>query len=130
MPIVDFILARIAEDEAAAHRALERSSPIHRRDPGADAQHSARWSPWRVESACIAKRLLMRAHKDDGPTVRRRHGHLPEVLAATCRTCHDEDGKRAAWPCYTLRAIATEWADHPDYRDDWTPDPPAIAPTG
>lgn len=104
--ITDFLLTRIAEDEAYARAALDESeagegghdyvwarlSPHNRLfAPGAP-------SPIRVLSTCAGRRRTILsasalAHWDD-PAVR-EHGDL------------------------ILRAMAQVYADHPDYRSEW-----------
>lgn len=121
MTITDFILARVAEEETLAHEALDARAVDHPWDSSPDGEHFNRWNPWRVQSACIARRLLVRAHRNTGPVVLRVPGRQTELLAATCLTCHDTDGQPAPWPCYTLRILAAEWAQHPDYRQEWRP---------
>lgn len=119
MAISDFILARVAEEEALAHAALDGRPADDPWRSSSDADHFNRWSPWRVQSACLAHRLIVRAHRNAGPKVLRVPGAALEVAAATCETCRDPDGQPAQWPCYTLRVLAAEWADHPDYRREW-----------
>src|SRR3954452_10759584 len=116
MAIVDFILSRVGEEEVLAHRALIGRGMDDSWASGSEAAHYDTWSPWRVESACIATRLLVRAHRNVGPTLHSTNGAESELLAATCRTCRDGDGQPALWPCYTLRVLAAEWSRHPDYR--------------
>lgn len=121
MAITDFILARVGEEEVLARRALEGRSLDDSWASGSEAEHYDTWSPWRVESGCIATRLLVNAHRNVGPTLHHANGADPELLAATCRTCRDDDGHAAVWPCYTLRVLAAEWSHHPDYRSEWRP---------
>lgn len=124
MAITGFILARVAEEEAAAHKVLDGPSASGRGDSGSEGEHYDMWNPWRVQSACIVRRLLVRAHRNAGPTVHRVPGEPPQLLASTCRTCHDADGQPTVWPCYTLRVLASEWSHHPDYRSEWRPTKP------
>lgn len=121
MAIVDFILARVSEEEELAQRALESRAMDDSWMSGSEAKHYDTWSPWRVESGCIATRLLVRAHRNVGPTLHQANGGDPELLAATCLTCRGDDGNPAVWPCYSLRVLAAEWANHPDYRSEWRP---------
>lgn len=47
--------------------------------------------------------------------------HQPESgICGTCRHFdfrYDYDPVR--WPCPTVRAVASIWSDHPDYRAEW-----------
>jgi hypothetical protein len=119
MAISDFILARVAEEESLAHAALEGRPDDDAWSSPSDADHFNRWNPWRVQSACLARRLIVRGHRDAGPKVVRVPGARLEIVRATCETCRDPDGRPAQWPCYTLRVLASEWADHPDFRPEW-----------
>jgi hypothetical protein len=121
MTISDFILARVTEEEDLAHAALDGREPDDRWDSPSDGEHFNRWNPWRVQSACLVRRQIVRAHADAGPQVVRVPGATLELRGAVCSTCRDEQGQPAAWPCYTMRVLASEWADHPDYRHDWRP---------
>jgi hypothetical protein len=125
MTITEFLLARIAEDEDAAHGAEDVSpSPwlISAYSELADAtqghiaqgEHPLRhttigfiaWNhPARVLRECEAKRRIIELHPSDG------HALVPD-----CETCTFEHG----WPCATLRALAAVYSDHPDYRQEWT----------
>lgn len=121
MLISDFILARVAEEEDAAHAALDGRSPGDRWESQTDAEHFQHWNPWRVQSACLVRRLIVRAHRNTGPAVRTLPDGTPHRTPPTCQTCRDAVGEPAPWPCYTLRVLASEWSDHPDYRDEWQP---------
>lgn len=121
MAISDFILARIAEDEALAGRAIDGRSVADQWDSESDGEHFNQWNPWRVQSACITRRLIVRAHMNTGPAYAGNPRPDQKFVAGTCRTCRDERGQPAAWPCYTLRVLASEWSHHPDYRNEWRP---------
>jgi len=118
--LVEFLLARITEDEAAARAAFRT---VDGRDVGGwywsnagdavfvddseqvvacgpwqqlmhqpSAHHIARWDPERVVAECAAKRRVIEL-------ARGRPGRA------------------------VLRHLALVYADHPDYRDDWRPQP-------
>jgi hypothetical protein len=126
MPTIrNFIAARIAEEEELAHQAIDgrpAGYPWGLRD-GADRDHIARWNPWRVLSGCVARRLILAVHRDVGPGVDRLAGPDHEVKAHVCSTCGQQEKYAVEWPCFTLRVLAVEWADHPDYRCAWRPQP-------
>lgn len=90
-----FLLARIAEDEAAA-KAEDRTFIV-------------RFQPGRLLAECAAKRQIVRFHTDEESTL----GPDP--------SCSDPDHEPPLYPegCHTLRALAAIYADHPDYRRDW-----------
>jgi hypothetical protein len=121
MLIVDFILARLAEEEGLALLAPDGREP---RNPGSSDAATAlanHWSPRRVHAACIMRLLLLDIHQDDGPAIVPGSGGHPDLVAATCQTCRDRDGHPAPWPCDTIRVLAGEWVHHPDYRHEWRP---------
>ena len=127
--INDFILARVSEEEALAHAALDHLGPELDWDAPSVGEHFDRWNPWRVESACIGRRLLVKAHRNAGPAVTQIPGKDHELYSATCATCGQSGEHPAPWPCYTLRVLALEWANHPDYRPEWRPVSPAREPS-
>lgn len=128
MTIVEFLEARIAEDEAVARRA---GGPSHtpclhweagetngdgiRRIDGVpvaghswphEMDHIARHDPARVLAECAAKRRLLRAH------------------AKWCHNVHDTqypnmDYDASYW--WTLLVFASVYADHPDFQEEWRP---------
>ena len=126
MAISDFILARTTEEEQLAHAALDGRAADVPWNSGTERDHHSRWNPWRVESACIARRLLVRAHGNAGPVLVPGIGEHRTMLAASCRTCRDEHGP-SPWPCYTLKVLASEWSHHPDYNEAWRPTRNAVA---
>lgn len=112
MSITEFLLARIAEDEAVAVAAEphEEWISVGKIEDGgmdtADGEHVARWSPARVMAECKAKRRIVDEHGDDGG------------FCATCHDYYEHDGIRH--PCPTLLALAQPYADHPDYDPAWS----------
>lgn len=115
MSIVEFLLARIAEDEEIAHVASDPSevwevevSDAHHTfaqvcavGDGAvassvltvDAEHIARYDPKRVLAECAAKRAIIEWHRN-----------WPVLVEAPA-----------------LHILAAVYADHPDYREEWKP---------
>ena len=87
--LADFLLARIAEDEAL-------DSDIC----GASSQ--------RVRRECEAKRRIAA-----------EHDRLNGSVCSSCIEDYDYDSGLRDWPCATYRALAAVYADHPDYRDEW-----------
>lgn len=99
LTLTDFLLARIAEDEARIPEGLAQVVMDGRTryvDPIAD----------RMLAECAAKRRIVGRHNQ------RRFVH-PGGSQDTCSACHD------GWPCRDLRDIAAVYADHPDHLDEW-----------
>jgi hypothetical protein len=116
MDIVEFLAARITEDETLAQIAIDghpAGDPWQYLDVPVDGEHITHWSPWRVMSACVAKRLTLAAH-------RRVVDHDKTGTTVGCEVC-GRPADKVSWPCYTLRVLALEYADHRDYRYDWRP---------
>lgn len=122
-PLVDFLLARIAEDEALARGAVERSSygwsdnafseavelaeNEGARKQGTD--HIARWDPARVLAECDAKRRVVDSLRD-----------LTDAETTEDQAWALERGDRSEQVAIaTMRLLALPYADHPDYRDEW-----------
>ncbi len=129
MTITEFILARITEDEQAAWAASnspwvavtvypDRSHVVNGSDiddgvivgtprkDDADVEHIARHDPRRVRAECEAIRRIVELHPNNG---------------GSCDTCTDRDyvGLVDDWPCETIAALASVYADHPDFDPEW-----------
>lgn len=138
LPITDFLLARYAEDEAVAREAMteiDRARYLATVDVEA-LRNSSRLSigdrmdevvatPGRVLADIDAKRRILARHQEYvGPVVAGRG----EIMSYGCNECvadgwadaesHEESC--APWPCPTIRALATVYADHPDYQPEWS----------
>lgn len=96
--LADFLLARIAEDEADAHNWLR----FEVRD-GIPGNYTI---PDRVLAECEAKRQIV-------GVVSEFERRAPEW--------GDEFPAVSALVAYPLRVLASVYADHPDYRDEWKP---------
>lgn len=97
--LVEFLLARIAEDEARVAGLFSGDDP------------DFFWGPDRIRAECEVKRQIVEKHEVWGPG------------RGSCDTCTDGDfvGLVDEGPCFTLRALAAVYADHPDYRQEWRP---------
>ena len=116
MTLTEFLLARIAEDEAAANVA-------HRE------------SPARVLAECEAKRRIVEFHKSwpvlvqtpvtfepvDGTDPGHYTFRATQQIAWTTEQEYRErfGDEPPAGP--VLRHLAAVYADHPDYREEWRP---------
>ena len=112
MTLTDFILARIAEDEAVASRAgsfAPWSEPFQ-----TDNYGHLTVQPDRVLAECEAKRRIVEWHKP-----------LPGLggYAANCAGCWEDGGEDGAplYPCRNIRWLAAVYADHEDYDESWRP---------
>ncbi|WP_235738983.1 DUF6221 family protein [Nocardioides alcanivorans] len=128
MTIVEFLLARIADDEAMAmaqredverefgSTTVELHSPIDQEGLGDMGWPALVIDESRVQAECEAKRQIVELHApDDG-------GSLPiSPEWWSCSTCEQDPRAEAwsEWPCSTLRALASVYADHPDYDPAW-----------
>jgi hypothetical protein len=117
--LVEFLLARFAEDEVAAREALSRSSygladsafeeaVELAQGEGARAPaliHITRWDPTRVLGEVEAKRQVVDEYeetRDEAPPGDRYDGQL-EALERV------------------VRILALPYAGHKDYREEWRP---------
>jgi hypothetical protein len=119
MTLTDFLLARIAEDEAAAPDGslwLGGEMPwlLGEGDP---PNFPITVDPRRVLAECEAKRRIVDLHQDYGCTAAGTEGHETCGDREWCYTC----GEGSSHPCDTLTALALPYADHPDFRDFWLP---------
>jgi hypothetical protein len=98
MTLTEFLLARIAEDEAAVEGFWSGDG-----DPG------FMWGPGRIRAECEAKRRIVEEHR-------------PTRDGLCCGCCWLQDlGSWEPYPCPTLRALALPYAERPDYRQEWKP---------
>jgi len=102
MTLNEFLLARIAEDEAVARDAL--AAEIYT----VEHEHMERWHPARVLAECEAKRGIVELAMSWAQTA---EAH-PEFRDA---------GAISIELGYVLRRLAQPYADHPDYREEWKP---------
>jgi hypothetical protein len=113
MDIVEFILARIPEDEALAGAAADAmplaAAAAHVDEDDPVAQFIGRWNPWRVMSLCTLHRHCVLAQRP-----------IADEFGGTfCFTCDDRRG-RSGWPCHPLKLLANDWVEHPEFQPDWT----------
>lgn len=124
LSLSDFLLARIAEDEAVAHAAAKVESASWWVDGPAQvsgkhwvyatgekftsrdvAEHIARHDPARVLAECAAKRRIVEELV------------LP-YIAERRRLMNGQPSWGDEHPDL-LRILAAPYADHPDYREEW-----------
>ena len=115
MTLVEFLLARITEDEAVA-RGLQNATVLAGQRPnfygaGGPAAEDfwRRFDPAWVLAECEAKRRIVDEHGidyEDG-----------EQVCAVCRAVIGN----VPYPCRTLRFAALPYAGHSDYREEWRP---------
>ena len=169
MTLLEFITARLDEDEATARAAGDgRWRVDHWLDPRsscptgcscrrvegldftvydegghdeAQAAHIARHDPARVLREVEAKRALLALHhhlryvEPLDAASKYEEDHRPAFDESPryvgCAACHYDSRHEETYPswwCDTVRLLALPYADHPDYRSEWSPDsvvPPA-----
>jgi len=129
--LVDFLNARLDEDEAAANAALAAYESdagdtwwtrpelvvelgLHMEDES-EAIHMSRWSPERVLRDVEAKRKILELHLPMG------FASPPGWATLTSKTwCQECSPASGTWPCGTLRTLAAVHSDHPDYDKAWS----------
>lgn len=127
--IVEFLTARLDEDELIARAASDRAPWSHHADDywmitgtdgdvvvydesaptAAEAAHIARHDPARVRAEVAAKRAILEEHSPQNSDL------FPEDGPRWCQTCPGRDG----WPCPTVRALLRPYADHPHFHPAW-----------
>lgn len=105
--IKDFLLARMAEDEAWAREEDDDYADTALL-PTYDSKHQANWNTERVLAECAAKRAIAEVHESY---------FAKQQTCSTCRDLFDDDAED--YPCMTIRALAAVYSDHPDYRQEW-----------
>lgn len=110
MSITEFLLARIAEDEDAAREWYGTGTVANRRDDF-----------WLAE--CAAKRRIVELHSIyRGPRLLSVDSSASDYACELCHATSSIDSKsviEALGPCDTLLALASVYADHPDFREEW-----------
>lgn len=99
MALTEFLLARIAEDEAVAREAMaddRRALYGLANLPTPTYTHVVSWGPDRVLAECEAKRQIVERMQPFGPI---DDLFAPEIFAL----------------------LALPYADHPDYLPEWKP---------
>lgn len=146
MTITEFLLARIAEDEAVARAATEGPWEADAMDAGHSRFEMNVWiTAGDAGDTVCDMGGLQRSHNekvalDDGYKDAQhiaRHDparvlaecaakraiiaeHQQDHLGAVCTRCRFIGGYME-YPCPTLEALAAVYADHPDYRQEWAP---------
>lgn len=104
MGIIEFMEARIAEDEAEAIKYQAYEQDI--------SETAGWWEPSRVLAECAAKRAVIEHHK-----------RVPDIYGDdagdTCSICTETGPMPQGWPCLTVAALAAVYSDHPDYQQEW-----------
>lgn len=102
--VVEFLLSRLDEDEAAA--GLEKYEAWWVED-------DSPFDPDRVRVEIAAKRAIIEIHHDE------YEGRSGEGLRPTCAQCGMPGEYNVSWPCMTIRHLVSVYADHPDYNPKW-----------
>lgn len=126
--LTEFLLARIAEDEVVARAGgsittldwefANDAEPsigcigmtIASVEQPALGPHIARHDPARVLAECAAKRQIVELHHRVRDLIEMENLKRGPTWGCVCY---------GGWPCATIRALATVYADHPDFRAEW-----------
>lgn len=119
LTLTSFLLARIADDEAVAHAASDSVPLVHRDDAGGEA-YLRRFGSARVLAECEAKRRIVARCLD----VIASFGDwdAAEAEASGGRKMWIDVNRRERSHAHaTLDALASVYADHPDFDPEWRP---------
>jgi len=108
----DFLLARIAEDEALA--TAVNPDPVIRTSDSAVVAFLDAWHADRVLAECAAKRRLVELAK--AADAKDKSIPREDVKQSTMILVGTIDGLVLAMMCAAL-----PYADHPDWREEWKP---------
>ena len=121
MTLTEFLLARIAEDEAVA----ERGGFHNGKGTFANDNYGCLLvQPSRVLAECEAKRAIIALHEIEvekvslAPFDQTTGEPVPPEFDVTCNLCGWVSDNPISG-CDTQRALALPYADHEDYRDEW-----------
>lgn len=131
MTLTDFLLARIAEDEAVAGAVpspVAAAGKLETLTGRARAKYIAAWQPARVLAECAAKRAIVGLHElvpsDEWDAYQSgQWGHTRIPGRVGCNICDDAYGDgtsvRGSDGCDTLRALAGPYSSHPEFEASW-----------
>lgn len=123
--LIAFLRARLDEDGEVASMIEDRGHwrGIHVDSATEVAVHIERHNPARVLREVEAKRRILAEH-NVWAAVYPKHAHMAD-LDRHCVGCGFTGSEEYAVDdvdeCPTLRALATVYADHEDYREEWRP---------
>jgi hypothetical protein len=113
--LAEFLRARIAKDEAKAQEALDELAEIL----------GPPLKPYRALLECDVKRRILEIHGSQVQVIRWVDEDRNAADAARghtwCTECGNIDDRPVAWPCDTLRIVASVYDADPDYRPEWRP---------
>lgn len=109
MDLDDFLLARIAEEEAEIAAGFDFATL----DSSGWMGHAATWGRDRAIAECDTKRRIVQIHAAGEHAC-----PSPEALDDGLWSITDQDVMR---PCPTLRLLALPYVDHPVWREEWRP---------
>jgi hypothetical protein len=123
MDLIDFLAARLDEDEAAAGRL---ATMLERQNMGGVWSSNGplvtintAWLPDRVLSEVATKRAILDRHQQ-------ARGLGDRLFCCWCSSDVDTEASLdVRWPCPDVRDIAAIWDGHPDYDPAWGPLPVA-----
>lgn len=109
MTITEFLLARIAEDEATARKASADwyavdGGGLRYGEVGYETTPDLTIDPVRVLTECEAKRRIVMLHREWEDF-------------GDCATCGDVP--QVEFPCDTIKAVASAFARHSDFDPTW-----------
>lgn len=117
MTLTEFLLARIAEDEAVALAAQGEPDAVSSYLLGfLQGSHLSPGDrlvahPARVRAECEAKRRIVGLHDAGWSRI------VPNTRL--CPSCAAQKGVATKFGCLTLRTLVSVYADHPDWREEW-----------
>jgi hypothetical protein len=106
MTPTEFLLACIADDEAAI---VDDGHAIDCEDA-----YGVHLLPEQARRECEAKRRIVELHAAYPVPQAMVYGTV-----TACEECGSVDDSPVAWPCPTLRALASVYTDRPDFDPAW-----------
>ncbi|WP_018658471.1 DUF6221 family protein [Actinomadura flavalba] len=132
MDLIEFVLARLDEDEAAARAAVDFDHGVTDWTDDGDPTdvHIARHDPAQVLRSVSATRRLLTLHPhithrqdlERNPfPLSERDLQLSYLDKWYCTRCDVDDGilTRVGGACETVRAVGEAWATHSEYDEAW-----------
>ena len=111
--LVEFLRARLDEDEAVAREAVKIRERVYQGRFESDLTFEA-WDDHPAGTVIVGPERVLREVEAKRALILAELSHVDDWEANYCYTCHDVPQR-----CPTLRTLAAVYADHPDYRDEW-----------
>lgn len=135
MELIDFLAARITEEEQAAQAQMEvrrdRYPAVDFTPDGGEVGYRVNWGPWlraeplHILAECVAKRAIIEVARAGGDTaaivseIEAKGNYSAELLAVLAPLVQSFEDALDHSLKIILRLLALPYSSHPDYQQEW-----------